>query len=83
MNGVLQVQETTINTRRRAEEIVTEARERDCTTIDLQNVEFISRSVADELVHQVESTDVELVGLSGDVKIMYEVVAGPGSLAAQ
>lgn len=76
MSRVLKIDETAINTRRRAEQIAQRARLREYSAIDLSNVEFISRSVADELVHQSMQHDLELCGLNDEVSAMVDAVSG-------
>lgn len=71
-----------INTRRKAEEISRQARKNGHSTLDLSNVEFVSRSVADELIHQSEKHSLELAGLSGDVESMIEIVRERAKLTA-
>ena len=75
MTDKYQVKETTINTRRRAEQLAERATSEGCSVLDLTGVEFISRSVADELVHQSQANGLELVGLTGDTKKMVDIVA--------
>lgn len=77
----LKIQSETISTRSRAVELAQTARSKGFSVIDLSEVEFISRSVADELVHQTEKNDLELCGLHGDVKAMVDIVQGSAAPA--
>lgn len=70
------IDDPSINTRRRAEEIAKQARDEGYSVVDLSDVEFVSRSVADELVHQSDEYDLELAGLEGDVEKMVDAVRG-------
>lgn len=81
MSGEYTIDETSINTRRRAESLAAAARESGCSAIDLSNVEFVSRSVADELVHQSIEHDLHLTGLDGDVRVMVDAVREQGTPA--
>ena len=67
--------EESIITRRYAEQVSEEARKSGCSAIDLSNVDSISRSVADEFVHQTNNSDLSLTGQTGDVKKIIEIVA--------
>jgi anti-anti-sigma regulatory factor len=76
MSAVYEIQDAAIHTRRRAEQIAEEAKDCNCTEIDLSGVEFVSRSVADELFHQSEEYDLQLVGLQEEVRKMVQAVSG-------
>ena len=76
MSDIYKVEQESIHLRRQAKEMVDNAAEEGYSTIDLSAVEFVSRSVADELIHKSEQHDVELVGLEGDVDMMIEAVSG-------
>jgi anti-anti-sigma regulatory factor len=76
MNDVFRVDETTITTRRRARELAAEADSRDVAAIDLGDVEFVSRSVADELVHQAREHSFDLHGAEADVATMIDAIRG-------
>lgn len=78
MSDEIQVQEASINTRRHVERLVGKAHSQGCSTIDLSNVEFVSRSVADEIVHQMEREMVEFEGLEGDVAEMVQLIKERG-----
>lgn len=82
MNDNIKIKETSINTRRRAKTIAENAIENGYDAVDLSNVEFVSRSVADEFVHQAEEKDLEIVGQEGDVEKMFNVVLGRSAVAA-
>lgn len=74
MSDVIEVKEASINTRRHVERLVGKAHSKGCSTIDLSNVEFVSRSVADEIVHQRERDMVDFEGLEGDVAKMVSII---------
>lgn len=74
MGEVLQVEKGEIHTRNMIGRLVEEAKQNDLSEIDVSNVEFVSRSVADEIVHQMDEHQVEFRGMSGDVKKMVEIV---------
>lgn len=74
MPSELSVEQATISTRRRARQIAAEAEHTDAGALNLGSVEFVSRSVADELVHQSEKRSLELRGLDGDVATMIDAV---------
>lgn len=76
------VEESSIITRRRAGQLVSDARESECSAIDLSNVDSISRSVADELVHQTMDSELALMGLTGDVRKMVEIITKSDGLKA-
>jgi len=76
MSDIYKVEQESIHLRRQAKKIVEQAAKEGCSTIDLSAVEFVSRSVADELIHRSEQHDVDLVGLEGDVDMMIEAVSG-------
>lgn len=63
-----------ITTRRRAEAIADSAVSEGCRILDFSHVEFVSRSVADEFIHQASSHDIEFRGRSGDVIRMFEMI---------
>ncbi len=45
-------------------------------TVDFKGVDFISRSVADEICNLLEDYPLlDIVGMSGDVEMMYGIVA--------
>jgi hypothetical protein len=60
-----------------------EARAGGYRTLDLSNVEFVSRSVADEFLHLSDEFEIELDGLHGDARSMIEVVSEQLSAAAE
>lgn len=68
------VRGSSINTRQQASSIVEQAVNSGCKAIDLTNVEFVSRSSADELSVLADEYDLELRGASGDVEKMFEVI---------
>lgn len=43
--------------------------------LDFQHVEFISRSVADELVHQKEKRNINFVNLNTSIENMIQLVS--------
>lgn len=43
--------------------------------LDFQNVEFISRSVADELVHQKEKRNIKFINLNSSIEDMIQLVS--------
>ena len=81
MTRIYTVRESSLTTRRAIANLVEEVLEAGYDVIDLSEVEFISRSVADELVFQSEVRDIKLQGLSGDVKKMIAAVDGTKATA--
>jgi len=76
MNEAHEVSASAIQIRRNATKIMENAHESGCSSVDLSRVEFVSRSVADELIHRSKMYDIELIGLEGDVKTMISAVSG-------
>ncbi|WP_148263663.1 hypothetical protein [Halopiger xanaduensis] len=76
------VEDDAIITRNRAREIGRDARQIGCDEIDLSNVEFVSRSVADELVYQSQKGDISLIGLRDEVEEMINLIDGSSSAIA-
>lgn len=75
MNDTLVVDREAIHLRRHATKLMQEAHENGYQTIDVSNVEFVSRSVADELVHLSGKFDIQLNGLRGEVASMIDIVS--------
>jgi len=76
------VEESSIITRRQAEQFADEARANGCSALDLSKVDSVSRSVADELVHQTTDSELKLTGLTGDVRKMVEIISDSSPLKA-
>ena len=76
MKNVMTVNDETLSTRQKAKQLVQEAHKSDCAALDLTNVEFMTRSVADELRYYEDHDQIELRGLRGTAKEMYKVVSG-------
>ncbi len=76
MSHVYVVESDAIITRNKAEQIASAAKEQECSAIDLINVEFVSRSVADELNHHSKQYDLELVNVQDPVQSLLDVVSG-------
>jgi hypothetical protein len=68
------VEKTVVSTRRQARRIAVEADQSGVSTLDFSPVDFVSRSAADEFVHQSEKRSLELRGLGGDVATMIDAV---------
>lgn len=68
------VRDSAINTRKQAQSIVDAATEQDCRKLDLSKVEFISRSSADELRVLAENEGMSIIGTSGDVEGMFNII---------
>lgn len=81
MPEVVSIDTETMSTRRRARQIAVEAAEEGANALDLHGVTFVSRSVADELVHQSEERGLELRRAEGDVATMLDVVRGDAATA--
>lgn len=64
---------SSLSTRDKAKEIAREAEQRG-QPIDLSDVEFVSRSFADEIIKQAEKRGLKIVGATGDVEKMLAVV---------
>lgn len=75
MTRAMAVNEKTLSTRQKAEKLVKEAQQNHCGALDLTSVEFITRSVADELRYFEDQGEIELRGLHGATREMYEVVS--------
>lgn len=43
--------------------------------VDLEDVEFISRAVADELCHQVDNNNIRIINADGDVKEILWIIS--------
>lgn len=69
----VEIKADTITTRRKAAQVVEEATDSGASVIDLSEVEFISRSAADEFL-AVATDDIEIVGAKDDVKRMLDAV---------
>lgn len=76
MKAELEIEADSLITRNRAQEIAEEAIEGDYSALDLSNVEFISRSVADELLHYHKEHDLGLNNVQEDVDEMLSAVDG-------
>lgn len=76
MAKVVSVEKQNLSTRRYARNVVEEAADDSADALDLAGVEFVSRSVADELLHQSESRDLELRNAEGEVAAMLDAVRG-------
>lgn len=75
MTDTFTIETTSITTRRRAEAIAESAVSEGFQALDFAAVEFVSRSVADEFIHQAAIHDLELRGRSNDVATMFDMVA--------
>lgn len=73
------VDSESIITRNRARVIAREARQLGARQVDLSSVRFISRSVADELVHQSDEHGLIYTRLSPEVEQMMSAVGGQNS----
>lgn len=67
---------TTLTTREKAKELIRDADNKGIDTLDFSNVEFISRSFADEILTQSNSRDISIEGVNESVKKMFKVVKG-------
>lgn len=76
MKNVMTVNTKTLSTRQKAKRLVQEAHASGNAVLDLSNVEFMTRSVADELRYFEDQGEIELQGLRGPVREMYQVVCG-------
>lgn len=70
------VTERSLTTRKKVQRLVDEMYKNDCGGLDLTRVEFISRSVADELRYYCETDGIRLTGLNDSVRELFEYVAG-------
>lgn len=82
MSVPYKVNEDSIATRNRANQIIQEARKNGYTTVDLSGVEFVSRSVADELAHHKAESDIELQGLQDSVEAFVRAVGDRTEISA-
>lgn len=81
MGLALSVDSSSIVTRSYARELAIEAHEDHESVLDLTNVEFVSRSVADELLSQRERLDLEFRGLDDEAGEMIDAVADSRAVA--
>ena len=65
---------SSLSTREKAKQMAREAEREGREAIDLADVEFVSRSFADELVKQADKRGLEIVGGARDVQATLEVV---------
>ena len=82
MNASFTIDTESITTRRRAEAIAESAVSEGFHALDFSQVEFVSRSVADEFIHQASCHDLDLRGRTGDVTQMFEMVEGRNPINA-
>lgn len=68
------VEEESIHTRRRARNIVESASDQGYSAIDISRVEFIGRSVADELIQGSIEHDLDLIKPTDEVEQMLDIV---------
>jgi len=69
------IEETCLSTRKKVQKIIERAHQGNYTVLNFTQVRFISRSVADELRYYRDKDDIEIVGLDGSVKEMFDAVA--------
>lgn len=81
MSESLIIGETCLSTRKKVQQIMERAHQDNYTILDLSQVGFISRSVADELRYYRDKDDIQIVGLNGSVKEMFDAVAGTDLVA--
>lgn len=81
MNDVVCVNDESVSTRRYAREISENAADNGANALDLSRVEFVSRSVADELLHQAEQRNLELRNADGEVAAVLAAVRGDAPVA--
>lgn len=81
MTNKMVVAEETLSTRHKAEQLVRDAHAQGCDALDLARVEFMTRSVADELRYFEARDEIELVNLTGDAEEMYELVRAAATTA--
>ncbi|MEZ3115242.1 hypothetical protein RYH80_04815 [Halobaculum sp. MBLA0147] len=81
MTEVVSVDDDSVSTRRYAREIAEDAAANGADALDLTGVEFVSRSVADELLHQSERRNLELRHAEGEVAEMLNAVRGDTATA--
>ena len=74
MTDTLKIKAESVTTRSRARDIAEHAASEGYQSIDFATVEFVSRSVADEFVHQAEKHNLELQTYSGPVTQMIDAV---------
>jgi len=76
MKNVMTVNTNTLSTCQNVKLLIQEVHASGNAVLDLSNVEFMTRSVADELRYFEDQDEIELQGLHGPVKKMYQVVCG-------
>jgi len=65
---------SSLSTREKAKQMARETEREGREAIDLEDVEFVSRSFADELVKQADERGLDVVGGARDVRATLEVV---------
>lgn len=75
------VTEETLSTRQKATQLVRDAHSQGYETLDLSNVEFMTRSVADELRYYADNGEIELSGLQGEAKELFDLVSEQSATA--
>ena len=81
MSDSFPIKANSIIARKKAAKLAEEAMNNGFSTIDLSQVEFVSRSVADELVHYREEYDLEYSGVQNEVEAMIKAVGERGPAA--
>lgn len=76
MSKVMRIDDESVSTRRYAKELAKRVDHDGADALDLSGVEFISRSVADELLHQSERREFELRNAESEVAAMLDAVSG-------
>lgn len=67
----MKIEQKSLNLRRNIHGIIQETDE---DVINLQQVEFISRAVADEIYNNIKENDLKVINASNDVKEMLLIV---------
>jgi hypothetical protein len=70
----LKIEKSALHTRKYAQEMMEQADREGYPSVDLSNLNFISRSVGDELIYRSKMYGIPLENAQGDVKHMLEVI---------
>lgn len=74
MSNTFVVDDESLITRKYVQDIFDTLIEHGHDTIDLQNVEFVSRASGDEIVHQSNIHNIKIINQTTEVKKMLEVI---------
>lgn len=70
----LKIDKEALSTREKAKRIVKAAAEVGAKELDFSEVEFVSRSFADEVIEQADKLDIDIVNLRDSPKKVFNVI---------